>query len=103
MYMAIPLQQPQQPFFLKQVEDIILTPQPFSDRGFAQRGSELRQVRQWSGSQPPVPIQVPSREWLPMKANYGFYLYNMETGYVDRGKNFPPTINRPTGFRCVGL
>ena len=86
--------------YIKQLEDIFLPPQPFTERGFAQRGVELQQVRQFGGAGRPM-VQMPlNREFLPMKANYGMYLPNMMTGYVERKEAYPEYT---TGFRSYGF
>jgi len=92
----------QGPMFIRQLEDIFLPPQPFTDRGFAQRGVELlpqTQLRQWNNPRPMVQMPV-HRDFLPMKKNYGFYLYNMETGYVENKITYPEYAS---GFRSTGL
>jgi hypothetical protein len=103
MSVAVPQQsQYQGPMYIKQLEDVFLPPAPFTDRGFAQRGVELKsqvQLRQWNNPRPMVTMPL-NREFLPMKANYGFYLANMETGYVDRKVTYPEYAS---GFRCTGF
>jgi hypothetical protein len=103
MSVAVPQQsQYQGPMYIKQLEDVFLPPQPFTERGFAQRGVELQsqvQLRQWNNPRPMVQMPL-NREFLPMKANYGFYLANMETGYVDRKETYPQLAS---GFRCTGF
>ena len=93
----------QGPMFIKTLEDVFLPPAPFTDRGFSQRGVELKpqsQLRQWNSPMKPM-VQMPlHRDFLPMKANYGMYLANMETGYVDRGITYPQF---DSGFRCTGF
>lgn len=104
MSIAIPQQsQYQGPMYIKQLEDVFLPPQPFTERGFAQRGVELlpqTQIRQFGGAGRPM-VQMPvHRDFLPMKANYGFYLPNMVTGYVENKMTYPAYA---TGFRSVGF
>jgi hypothetical protein len=101
MSVQVPTQsQYQGPMYIKQLEDIFMPPQPITDRGFAQRGVELNQVRQWGGAGKPM-VQMPiHREFLPMKANYGLYLANKETGYQERDIRYPEFTS---GFRCTGL
>jgi len=90
----------QGPMFIKQLEDIFMPPQPFTPNGFGKQGRELVQVRQWGGSGVPM-VQMPlHRDFLPMKANYGLYLANKETGYVENKITYPEYAS---GFRCVGL
>ena len=92
-----------QPMYIKQLEDVFLQPQPFTDRGFAQRGVELKpqyEIRQFGGAGKPM-VQMPiHRDFLPMKANYGMYLANKETGYVENKIAYPEYA---TGFRCTGF
>lgn len=83
------------PMYIKQIEDIYLPPQSFTTNGFAGRGRELKQPNQWSTKGPSVQLPL-HREFLPMKANYNFYLANMKTGYVDRKTTYP---NYTSGFR----
>lgn len=93
----------QGPMFIKQLEDIFLEPQPFTDRGFAQRGVELlpqTQLRQWNSPMKPMVTMPLHRDFLPMKANYNFYLANKETGYVENKIKYPEYVS---GFRCTGL
>lgn len=104
MSVQIPAQsQYQGPFYIKMLEDIFQAPQPFTDRGFANRGVELKsqsQLRLWNNPAKPM-VQMPiHRDFLPMKANYNFYLYNKETGYVENKMKYPEYA---TGFRCVGF
>ena len=89
----------QGPQFIKQLEDIFLPPQPFTDRGFAQRGVEIQQRTIWSNTSPGVAMPL-HRDFLPMKANYGLYLANKETGYVENKITYPKYA---TGFRCTGF
>lgn len=91
------------PMYIKQLEDIFLQPQPFTDRGFAQRGVELlpqTQLRQWNSPTKPMVTMPLHRDFLPMKANYGLYLPNKETGYVENKITYPEYT---TGFRCTGF
>lgn len=85
-------------YYIKQLEDIFLPPQPFTDYGFARRGLELKpqsEIRQWGGAGRPM-VQMPiHRDFLPIKSNYGSYLYNMENGYVERDKVY---TKYTTGF-----
>ena len=103
MSVQVPQQsQYQGPYYIKQLEDIFLPPQPITDRGFAQRGVELTsqvQLRHWNNPSPMVQMPI-HREFLPMKANYGMYLANMETGYVDRKITYPEYAS---GFRSTGF
>lgn len=101
MSVQVPQQsQYQGPMYIKQLEDIFLQPQPFTERGFANRGVELKQVRQWSSNYTQA-VQMPiNREFLPMKANYGLYLPNMITGRVENNMTYPEYT---TGFRCTGF
>lgn len=88
--------------YIKQLEDVFLEPQPFTDKGFAQRGVELKsqvQLRHWNNPRPMVEMPL-HREFLPMKANYGLYLANKETGYVENKITYPEYA---TGFRCTGF
>jgi hypothetical protein len=102
MSVQVPQQsQYQGPMFIKQIEDVFLPPQPFTDRGFAQRGSgDLKQVRQYGGSGLPM-VQMPLyQDFLPMKTNYGLYLANKMTGYQENNIAYPEYA---TGFRCTGF
>ena len=104
-YMSVQVPQQSQyqgPMYIKQLEDIFLPPQPFTERGFAQRGVELKsqvELRQWNNPRPMVQMPI-NRDFLPMKANYGLYLPNMMTGYVENKITYPEYA---TGFRCTGF
>ena len=104
MSVAIPQQsQYSGPLFIKQLEDIFLPVSPFTDRGFANRGVELKpqtQLRQWNSPMKPMVTMPIHQDFLPMKANYNFYLANMKTGYVENKMTYPQYA---TGFRCTGF
>lgn len=88
-----------QVMYIKQLEDIMMPYQPFSPAGFGKSGQDLVQVRQFAGTG--KPIQMPlHRDFLPMKANYGMYLANKETGYVENKITYPEYT---TGFRSYGF
>jgi hypothetical protein len=100
MSVAIPQQsQYQGPMYIKQLEDIFLPPSPFTPAGFGKQGKDLVQVRQWNNPRPMVQMPL-HRDFLPMKANYGMYLANKETGYVENKITYPEYAS---GFRSTGL
>jgi hypothetical protein len=89
-----------QVMYIKQLEDIFLPPQPFTMAGFGKSGQDLVQVQQWGGAGKPMVTLPLHRDFLPMKANYGMYLANKETGYVENKITYPEYT---TGFRSYGF
>ncbi len=82
------MSQYQGPTYIKQLEDVFLPPQPFTDRGFPHQGKPLRPAY----AQLPVG-PVPQREifsdFLPFHKDFNRYIYNKKSGYVDRTVTYP--------------
>ena len=85
--------------YIKQMEDVFLPPQPFTQNGFPRQAQALRppQYAQTRATPHEIPLH---RDFLPIHVDFNRYLFNKESGYTERDKTYPIYT---TGFGTVGL
>lgn len=83
------MSQYQGPTYIKQMEEVFLPPQPFTDRGFPHQGRPLRPPQY---AQLPVQHILPNPvnpDFLPFHVDFNRYIFNKQAGYIDRVNTYP--------------
>lgn len=93
------MSQYQGPTYIKQMEDVFLPPQPYTDKGFPHQGRELRPPQYAQLPRDLVPQNIVFNDFLPFHKDFNRYIYNKKIGYVDRTVTYP-IYN--TGFGSFG-
>lgn len=85
--------------YIKQMEELFMPPQPFTNKGFPHQGAPLRAPQYAQLSSEHVPTHV-YPDFLPFHKDFNRYLFNKVNGYTDRETTYP-IYN--SGFATRGL
>lgn len=77
------------PTYIKQMEDIFMAPQPYTNAGFPHQGRELKPPQYAQLEVAPVPERTLNPDFLPFHVDFNRYIYNKKTGYIDREVTYP--------------
>lgn len=92
------LSQYQGTMYIKQLEDVVLPRQPFTDAGFPRRGQALVPAT-YMHSTPQMTERALHRDFLPFHQDFNVKLFNQKVGYTE-----PATYPiYATGVRGYGL
>lgn len=83
------MSQYQGPMYIKQMEDVFLPPQPYTNKGFPNQGQEIRPPDYMQYSKDLVPKNIIFSDFLPFRKDFNSYIYNKQSGYVDRTVRYP--------------